>query len=176
MNRRALTLIEVMATVAIVSVLMVSVMRITARLARSQAAARIGQDAVPESHLRRLLEADVCHAERYGRPADGDGFALVTRNAATESMEFEHVPTRVEYRLFNADDCSYLIRRQETSEGKVSTEIVCRGAVSIGLVDGDSQPLVMANGNTRPVPAVVGVVVELTPGAPVKWMFRTQWP
>ena len=144
-SRKALTLIELMATLAIVSLLTTAAMVALTRAAASSS--RETQDIertwLPD-HLRDALETDLLHATYC--QATEEGFLLKTSAALRpDSMKLEHLPVVVEYRVRNLAGRSCLLRLQRSEEDdetlvKPFGELVCAGVAGISLETLSSAP------------------------------------
>lgn len=133
-TKPALTLVELLASLAIVTMLVVAALGVTTTLARSELAIRRQAD-------RReglgpagedLIRSDLLHAHHW-RGAK-DGFAVQTNARLTAgTFALEHVPSVVTYRVHKADERPCLVRVQETAPGPPVTELVAVGVRSVAL-------------------------------------------
>lgn len=164
-QRAGLTLIELLASLAIVSVVAVASLSVATRLAKSAAhdrtASRYERTAAA---LSRLIELDLAHAEGY-RITD-EGIELAARAAldpATRAVD--HVPARVTYAVRLVAETPWLVRIQRIGSGEPTAEPVCSGvtALSIRPAGEDAKP--PAEGQLAPMPEEADVLAVFTCGA-----------
>ena len=132
--RSGFTLIEVLVTLAIVSLFTMASMGVVARLTRDQVTAgeRIKTTSSREA-IRRLLEADVVHADRFRNLADGvelKGCFAITASG----LRVEHVPATVRYQIRRVDRASWLVRIQQTGDGEPFVERVSGDVYAVRLI------------------------------------------
>lgn len=135
--RRGLTLVEMLASLAIVAMLMVTALAVTTSVARSRLTLRAGDGA--GATLRRgaaaLLETDLVHASHWRETTDG--FALQTLVClSARTMALQHVPSVVTYRVVETDAGRCLVRVQETSPEPPQTELVAVAVQGLTLEPG----------------------------------------
>jgi prepilin-type N-terminal cleavage/methylation domain-containing protein len=138
--RRALTLVELMATLAIVSLLTAAAMLVVGSLTHAQVREQAQHDeALLATGLWDALTADILHADRYAVTAAG--FALETQSCLDpETMEQEHLPGRVEYAVREVGPRRWLLRIQEP-EGRQEnglTELVCSQVASVAIAPAET--------------------------------------
>ena len=140
--RRGLTLVELLASLVIVTLLMVTALSVTTAVARSRLV--LEADDGRREALRRgaetLLAADLVHAHHW-RPTE-DGFAVQTLvRLSGAAMTLEHVPSEVTYEIVQADGPPCLVRVQVTPPDEPQRELVAVGAREIVLEpDGQTRP------------------------------------
>jgi len=129
-----LTLVELLATLAITGLLVAGSLRAVGSLGRSDRAGRSRyEDASRRAALERILEMDLTHARRFR--ATKTGFELQTWFAlAGETLSAAHVPVRVAYEIETIHDRPWLQRRQTGSgSGPGAAELLLPDVVSIVL-------------------------------------------
>lgn len=136
MSRKpALTLVELLASLAIVTMLVVAALGVATSLARSELAIRKmadGKEALRPA-LKSLVGADLVHAHRWRTV--GNGFALQAHMRLTsKALRLEHVPSVVTYRVRRIDQVPYLVRVQETAPDPPQAGLVAAGVTDIVLV------------------------------------------
>lgn len=140
--RSALTLVELMASLVIVTMLVVAALAATTAMARSELALRRIDEATegPAPGLAALLETDLVHAHHW-RPLE-DGFAIQTNvRLSVGTLRLEHVPSVVTYEVRRIDGRPHLVRVQETAPEPPRTELVAVGAGRVTLApDKDIRP------------------------------------
>lgn len=129
----ALTLVEVVAALAVTALLAAGAATATRALVRTRSAVveparrdRLAGD------LRRLLELDLANARRY-RCRDS---ALELEGLTAlegDRLRLAHRPATVAYRPVLEQDAWYLVRVQRTGSGEPTAGLVLRGARSIEL-------------------------------------------
>jgi len=166
-KRNAFTLVELMASLAISALLLVSVMGLTARLSL---AARQIRENYPIHHwkevLRNRLESDFQNARSIVvRDQEIVIEGMSTRSAIGTDDGFAlHVPARITYTIQSNDD-SYLLTRGEQRLGVAppdarSLEFLCSGIVRFRT----DQPLA-----TDVAPGILGLeMYELNIEQPIK--------
>lgn len=155
------TLIEIMVTLAIVSILMVAAMAVTVRLGRIEQASADGPDhrTIRRERIAGVLAMDLTHAERYGQLANAPGFVLLTRAYLDpDSLELSHLPATVTYSIVIVADQPWLQRTQRFADRQPMRELLCRGVRDIFLAVQVGQ--LPPAGQTRPAPETVNVVVD----------------
>lgn len=160
-SQAGLTLIEIMVTLAIVSILVVAAMAVTVRMGRIERAVVAGPDhrAARRERIADVLAMDLTHAERYGQLANEPGFVLITRACLEPgSLELSHLPVTVTYTIFQAAGQPWLARAQRSAGRQPVRELLCQGVRDLFLTVQVEQPA--AAGRTRPVPETVNVVVD----------------
>ncbi len=133
---KALTLIEIMVTLAIVSILTVGALSAVSGMTRSETAQAAGhRHAVIVSSLRNLIEADILHATDY--ETTPEGFVLQTMVLLDHvTMRRRHLPVAVEYQIRLIGERSWLVRIQRPAlEIPDSAELVWPGVTTIDLAE-----------------------------------------
>lgn len=171
-----LTLIELIAALAIVSLLMAVALRVATQLARRQdALQRPGGGSGLRERLGAVLEADFVHARRYR--SGPSGLAVMTQASLDgRTMAMEHLPTEVTYLVRKIGSISWLLRRQKLPRGGSFTEAVCSGVrdIRIASADGARAP---SPDQWKMLPAAVNVTVGFqdTRRRPIRLCFHTKW-
>ncbi|MCK4601613.1 MAG: prepilin-type N-terminal cleavage/methylation domain-containing protein [Phycisphaerae bacterium] len=162
-NRTGMTLIELLAALAIASMLAIAALAVATNLSRAEAIGRRQEQAGSiRDQLRHLLAADVAHARR-ARAAEG-GFELQTRcRLAPETLELGHAACVVRYQVASVGGSSWLLRRQRDPDGASLTELVCGDANSIRLVV-DGKPAAR-QWKALPFDVPVSVIVQQAQGS-----------
>ena len=173
-TKRALTLVELLAALAITSLLVVAALRVSTHLARAEILSRRArEDLWSEARLRDLVTTDVVHAEAYQE--DRDGLVLQTSACLdAKTLELEHVPAKVAYRVQTVGNRKWLVRSQESEWQPPVSELVSEGVRTIRLRPKDEdKPSV---GERKGVPAAATVVVEFDEEGrpPVQWTVRSR--
>lgn len=131
-----MTLIEVLAALAIVSMLTVAALRVATRLSRTGAFIRRRAEASAlEIGLENLFASDILHADRYVNT--GEGLSLET-HASLEAgtLEVRHIPGRVTYEVRTIDGRKWLVRVQQVGDGPRHAELICAGVSGVNLIGG----------------------------------------
>jgi len=135
--RRALTLVELLASLVIVTLLMVTALSVTTAVARSRLVLESddGRREALERGAQALLAADLVHAHHW-RPTE-HGFAVQTLvRFSGSAMTLEHVPSEVTYAVVRADGPPCLVRVQAAPPAEPQRELVAVGAREIVLEPG----------------------------------------
>lgn len=138
MNRRfrsqkGLTMVELMAALAITAILTVTSLGIISNLWRQQKVHRSHQeDFQTRQALQRLLELDLKNAYRFR--AIEDGLELKTRSVLDGGMNLRNQEGLVAYRILHIGSDSWLVRTQSGSSQAATCEPVCRGITGITLM------------------------------------------
>ncbi len=138
-----MTLIEMVAALAIASVVAAASLHVLSRLPRAQ---HQGQKeyalASADAKLGELFRADLSHAVRL-RQHDAELQLQVRLSLDAETMRFRHVPSEVTYILRDIGGEHWLLRRQ-LDDRQESVEAVCDGVhgltVTNNVPDPTSQP------------------------------------
>ena len=129
MNKRALTLVELVVALAITTMLAVAALQVVSTLARTERVASAAEetDALGDS-LRLLLVGDLLNADRTRETAGG--FTIRTHTyLAPGAAAPQHLPSLVTYEVRKVGQRSCLFRRQqclaeaETSSWQAATDI-----------------------------------------------------
>jgi prepilin-type N-terminal cleavage/methylation domain-containing protein len=130
---RAFTLVEVLVTLVIVGVLTASSLGLVARLSKRQIALQqSGRRDDVAAGLRRLVELDLQHADRYR--VLSDGFEIEARSTvAAETMALSHLPATIRYRIETIGPRPWLVRTQRGGDKDVFRELVCSGVAKISV-------------------------------------------
>ncbi len=173
---RGLTLVEMIVTMAILSMLTVGALRVLGTILRRTPMDAPGdQTEWTVSLLGDVFAADLYHAEAF--EATGEGFALQTlASLEPTSMRWRHLPSRVTYHVEPADGQRWLIRTQRprTAGRADMTTLVCAGVRKVHLIA--TEPIEGA-GETPwlPVAESMAVLVEFEqPRTPVHYLIRTR--
>jgi prepilin-type N-terminal cleavage/methylation domain-containing protein len=170
---KGITLIEIMFTLAIVSMLTVASLNITINLAAAQRGDRkIHVASASDVQLRELFRIDLAHMHEYRiREA---GLQFRTRAILNEDLEIRHLPAVIDYEIRRIDERAWLLRNQ-TCNRRTMTELVCPDVktVSLKTVGGaDDSPEAHAQMiQWRPLPKTTTIVVEFEdrPGKPTEF-------
>ena len=134
-RREALTLIELLAALAIVSVLTAGAFRVTGQLSRSGKVIQARQDSSTlETGLKNLLAADVHHADRYKSDVSKLSFEMHASLDA-KTLEIRHIPSNVTYEIRSFEGRNWLVRTQKLTNLPLHTELVCPDVSKIVLKD-----------------------------------------
>jgi len=167
-----LTLVEMLAALAITALILAAVLPVTASLARSHALGENTQEQVSlESALRGLLATDLVHARSYRMTPNGVELeGLATLDLGT--LELQHIPSTVRYEVRRIGARSWLARVQGSDPAGWVAELVCSDASAIGLRDA-SQPAA-ASGDWQELPDAVIVRVGFATAdrAPVEFLLH----
>jgi len=142
-SRKGLTLIELMATVAIVSLLTgAALTALTRASASANRQIALGEHKWLPDRLQQVFEADLMHAGECRTTEQG--FALRTLAALRpDSMKLEHLPVEVEYRVQRLAGRSCLVRIQRSEDTGVAKnlgELVGVGVAGVTLETLSLQP------------------------------------
>ena len=174
-RRKAMTLVELAAALAISAMLAAATLSVATTLARREATSRRDADAAfLDERLADLLERDLVQAEGY-QPLAG-GFALRSHGGLdAKTLETDHVPATVTYEVRTGDPQGLLVRRQESSLQPTVTELVAAGVKAIRLAPAGKQAAATP-AELKGMPAAVAVTVEyLEAGRPSsQWTVRTR--
>jgi len=135
--RRALTLVELLASLVIVTLLMVTALSVTTAVARSRLVLESddGRREALDRGARALLAADLVHAHHW-RPTE-NGFAVQTLvRLSGRAMRLEHVPSTVTYQVVATDGPPCLVRVQQAPPEAPRRELVAVGAREVVLEPG----------------------------------------
>ena len=127
---RGLTLVEMMATLAIVSVLTAASLRVAAQLSKRGRAVETGHATSSlNTTLENLLAIDMAHADSYD--ASTEQTVLKTRSSLdTDTLEIRHIPAVVKYEIRPIAGRNWLVRTQQIGDGPVMATLVCDGVKS----------------------------------------------
>ena len=155
-----MTLVELLAALAIASVVLVAALTVTATLTRAEAAAKQGSErsSILEG-LRRVLAMDLAHAERSR--SDKTGFSLQTHAALDGALEVTHVPAEVAYRVVDTGGRRWLVRSQQALGGKQQSELLAANVEGIELLTGITSANV-SDSSWRPLPANRPLMVAIS--------------
>ena len=130
---RGLTIIELMATLAITGMLVAAALSVVAGMSRSEATDRTAHESsLLEAHLRELLATDVLHCGRYQKTRIGlelQGHAWLD----VKTLRLEHLPSTVSYEVRQTGQGNWLVRTQESGSRGEWSELVCSGVSRIDL-------------------------------------------
>jgi prepilin-type N-terminal cleavage/methylation domain-containing protein len=143
-----LTLVEMVVALAIAAVLLAGTLTVTAHLPRSQGRLhqRSERSNVTEA-VARLFDLDVLQADQVRLTPNS--VELRTHATLSPAGEVRHVPGFVTYGLRSVSGRTWLYRRQQCADGKVSTALVCSGVMALAMPlppTADSQPAEAAEG------------------------------
>lgn len=135
MRVRAMTLVEVMAALVIVSLLAAATLAVTVSLSRSEAAlAPTNRNQQLQDSLQGLLQRELLHAQRFRNTQAG--FEIQSLASLDErNLECRHLSSVVGYEVRICGGEPWLIRTQKTDQGKPTAELICQGVRAISLVD-----------------------------------------
>lgn len=172
---RGLTLIELMATVAITGILVAAALGVATRLSRAEAINERSHEAsLPQVHLKNLLASDIIHARFYRKTSNGVEFQLRAR-LDVKTLEMQHLRSTVGYEIRQIASRRWLLRVQKVPDRQDHTELVCPDvyAVSLGTIKDDRTT---ASDDWKPVPEVLTVRVEFSEAdrKPVAFKFYTR--
>ena len=136
-----MTLVEVVAALAIVALLAVAAMRTVTRLARASAQRRdLAGGPSRTLALRELLETDLGHAQRVHLTRAGFEVETLAR-LAPGSMALEHLRATVAYEVRTVGPTTCLLRIQTAEGARPLAELVARDVRAVTLkADGQAQP------------------------------------
>ena len=137
-RKTGLTLVELVAAIAITGLLMAGALTAVGNLARRHRSAEAAR--APSSRLaaaEQLLRLDVLHAKRY-RKAD-EALAFETRSALeSKQWDLEHIRCQVTYEIREIDGRKWLLRVQDGASGKRLVELVAPDVSSVELKELDA--------------------------------------
>lgn len=175
--RRAFTILELLATVALSAVLMVAVLHVLGTIGRDRAASAAPAEAqVWRADLLDLLRRDLAGSTgaRFGESAlTLTGHAGLARDTAAARDE----PVVVRYVLVSLHGRNWLVRRQTARAGRAGaaawTELVCPDVVRFSVRPGATlseraETGVVARDSDQPIPASVVLRLELAGERPVE--------
>ncbi len=180
-SSKALTLIELMATLAIAGALTAAALSVAANLARVEAAEQRRYEGPSlAGPLRAMLGEDILHAKRY-RVSEAGAVQLETFCSLDgETMAREHSPATVTYEVRQIGRRLWLLRGQQrlgaAGENARTNELLCPGVESIALAaEGDSGGAVTA-GQWKAMPSAVTVTVTFVGDGrpPMCFRFRNE--
>jgi len=171
-HSKGMTLIEVMLTLAIVSLLTVSSLNVTINLAAAQRGDRRTHDAAAtDVQLRELFRIDLAHAHACAITEAGLRFR--TRAILDENLEVRHLPAVIGYEVRRIAERQWLVRTQTCSSGRrTMTELVCPDVRTVSLKStGDAPRPDLQEIQWHGVPQTPTVVVEFEnrPSSPVEF-------
>jgi prepilin-type N-terminal cleavage/methylation domain-containing protein len=180
-RRTGLTLIELLAAMAIMTLLLGATLTVIGAIGRAERHdARRHEARFGPERLREILTIDIEHARRCR--VDGSGVELQTlARLRSDDLELEHVPATVQYEIALVGETHWLIRVQRDaatdaghSQG-THRELLCPGVRSIALRSAGSTKALPA-GRWRSVPRAVTVTVEFEDDAtePAEFTFRVR--
>lgn len=165
MPKNGLTLIELMAALAVSGLLVTAALTAATTMGRVDAAerGRIADD--PPSSLRDVLATDVGHAREY-RVAD-TGFSIRTwATLDVGTMELQHRPTTVTYYIVELAGRRWLLRRQQADDHvDPRVDLAAPDVVSIHLSVED-EAAANVDSPWRPMQTVATVTVTFGPDRP----------
>jgi len=132
-RNNAFTLIELMLTLAIVSLLTLAALKVAAATSRDVRSLQKAADAPGLAPgLMELISRDLMHAHKLRKTASG--FALQTHVCLDpKTFELRHMPAEVEYEVRKVGQRSLLVRRQRLQDQKETRELVCCNVSAIGI-------------------------------------------
>jgi hypothetical protein len=170
MNRRALTLVELVVALVITTMLAVAALQVVGTLARTQRVASAAEetDSLGAS-LRQLLTGDLLNADRT-REA-GAGFTIRTHMyLAPGAAAPQHLPSLVTYEIRKIGQRSCLFRQQQCLVEPETSDLVATGVQAV-KISGTGTSTV---DDWRGLAPVVTVTVEFTKGAKTDFVIRRQ--
>ncbi|MCY2929862.1 MAG: prepilin-type N-terminal cleavage/methylation domain-containing protein [Planctomycetota bacterium] len=177
-TRPGLTLVELLAALAVMTLLTVAAVNTTLAITRAlPASVRAHAAAARRAALEALLEADVVNADKYR--LEGGALWLETQNLLDgESLEGRRRPAVVTYRIINIQGRPWLVRGQTAGMDPQTGELVCPGVRGIDLLDADDPD---RGDRWRRIPAEPVIVIDFDdPGEPggkqLRPTFRTRTP
>ena len=171
-TKKALTLVELLATLAITSLLLTAALRVSTHLARAEVLSRHARkDRWSEARLRDLVTRDVAGAAAYQEGRDG----LVLWTTAcldSKTLELEHLPAKVTYGVRAVGGRPWLVRRQESEWHPPLTELVGRGVRAVRLRAKDEDAPSAGERKALPVAVKVTVTFDEEGRPPLEWFVR----
>lgn len=148
-----LTLVELTATLAIASLVMVATLGVVANMSRSDAVNRgLPGGSSLEPALRGMLACDLLSARRWRTTKSG--FELETHSSLSrKTLELSHAPASVGYEVRRIASRSWLVRKELPETGSETVELICPGVATIGPGSGAQR--------WRAVPDVARVTLRL---------------
>lgn len=141
-RRKALTLIELVAALAIVGMLMTAAFAAIGGLSRAEAREQTQADkSAAITPLLDLLRSDLFHASSLEKI--DSGYTLQTCAYIDErNQEFRHLPCQVRYSIRQIGSRRWLIRTQRPQTlDEESSQLACCGVASLELSDQDGQSI-----------------------------------
>ncbi|MFB3891190.1 MAG: type II secretion system protein J [Phycisphaerae bacterium] len=133
-HNKALTLVELMAALAIVSMLLTAAMAVIGSMSRAGAHDQLRHDeALSSAALCDLLRADLLHTRDF--LTSDTGCTLKTRMSLdARTMERQHIAADVEYAVRKVGTRSWLVRTQRCGDdGALMRDVVCPGVSEIRI-------------------------------------------
>ncbi|MCX5647501.1 MAG: prepilin-type N-terminal cleavage/methylation domain-containing protein [Planctomycetota bacterium] len=173
-TKKALTLVELLAALVITSLLVVAALRVSTHLARAEILTRrTREDSWSEARLRDLVTMDVAHTEAYQE--DREGLVLWTSACLeAKTLELEHVPGKVAYRVQTVGNREWLVRSQESEWHPPVTELVGRGVKAVLLRAKDEDKPSAGERKALPAAATMAVEFDEEGRPPVQWTVRSR--
>ena len=133
-KNKALTLVEMLAAIAIVGLLSAAALRVTGNLARTGRNVQTrADDNALTAGLENLLAGDVTGALKYRKASEG--LELKTMCILDDKdLEIRHLPATVSYRVQKVGDDNWLIRTQYIEGRRKTARLVCKGVSKVSLV------------------------------------------
>ncbi len=158
-RRTGLTLVELLAALAIGALLAAAALSVTTTLARTEAVARRAHEsAALEASLGRLLAADLLNAARFRETAEG--FEVEALNAlAADDLSPAHLPAVVTYEVDEVAGRPCLLRCQASEFEPPLVELVAANVRAVRIEPVGSDPKAAKDG-WRAVERAVLVTVE----------------
>ena len=170
MTRKALTIVELTVALAIAGMLLAATLRVTSSLTRrGDWVKRRGESVGLREDIERVLAGDVVNADRCRNIEDG--LVLETRACLDgEALELIHLPCHVRYQVREAGGTHWLIRTQQSLDGKTHSDLVSPAVTGISLdwLDGAGPGL----DRWRPMPAMTEILVAMGDGDPQELRFN----
>ncbi len=174
-RRAGLTLIELVAAIAITGMLMTGALVAVGNLARSERRIEAAEPAASRTAgLDMILTADLLHASHYHADAKGQWLAIRTQTSlASSDMELEHLRSVVRYEVRRIDGRAWLVRKQQTGIDQPLAELVCPDVESIDMRDTSAKGSPVTIGPLwKEVPHRTAVTIGLAGGEPQTFVVR----
>ena len=158
MRRDGLTLMELLAALAIAAALAGACLHVMVTLTRAGESVRTRQEgAVGGEAVRAILALDLSHAGSFLQRERG-GCLWTQVSLSPEDMRLRHLQGKVCYRIRRIGDRNWLIRSQQSEPGEVHSELLCDGVKAVRFEeDGRAVP---PTGKWRPLTDVHAMVVQ----------------
>lgn len=173
-GNNAFTLIELMLTLAIVSLLTLAALKVAAATSRDARSLQKAADAPGLApRLMELIQRDLMHAHKLRKTASG--FALQTHVCLDpKTFELRHMPAEVEYEVRKVGQRCLLFRRQRLQDQKETRELVCCDVNAVGIQSAANRPAGGDDWQAAPDAVTVSAVLGATGTAPQELVFTVR--